>query len=251
MATKSLPLLYKGLALFTPGGDVVYCIDPTKQRRWHHQLCTALQEWLELPEPPLFLSPCYTATIDCWFDAQQQRIVVLAEAYPSVLAHQAHLNTLFDTGGLVWHPVSQAEEHCDPLVLESYRSQFPQLWESHNLVIRLDANETAPREAQLGSQPGLGQTTLSTTGAEGYTLRLFVAGSTPTTEQILTTLHGRLADLVTQPYTLQVIDVLKQPEQAEADQVAATPTLVKAWPPPVRRLVGDLDQPEKLARLLM
>jgi circadian clock protein KaiB len=246
MAINSLPLLYKGLALFTPGGDVVYCIDPTKQRRWHHQLCTALQEWLNLPEPPLFLSPCYTATIDRWFDPKQQRIVVAAEAYPNVLAHQPQLNTLFETGGLVWQPTPHAHEHCDPLVLAAYRRQFPQLWSSHDLVLRLDASDVAPAPTQLGLQPEP-----IFLGAQGYVLRLFVAGNTPTTEQTLTTLHQRLAELVSQPYTLKVIDVLKQPEQAEADQVAATPTLVKAWPPPIRRLVGDFNQPEKLVRLLM
>ncbi|MBD0308780.1 MAG: circadian clock protein KaiB, partial [Microcoleus sp. T1-bin1] len=47
-----------------------------------------------------------------------------------------------------------------------------------------------------------------------------------------------------------VIDVLKHPEQAEADQISATPTLIKIWPKPVRRMVGELNDDEKIMRLL-
>ena len=52
------------------------------------------------------------------------------------------------------------------------------------------------------------------------------------------------------PYTLKVIDVLTNPEQAEIDQVSATPTLVKVWPHPIRRMVGNLDNMDKLLQML-
>ncbi|MFM6041706.1 MAG: circadian clock protein KaiB, partial [Dolichospermum sp.] len=42
----SKPQLFKGIALFTPGGDLIYCIDPSKQGRWHLNLCAALREIL-------------------------------------------------------------------------------------------------------------------------------------------------------------------------------------------------------------
>ncbi|MFM7558989.1 MAG: circadian clock protein KaiB, partial [Cylindrospermopsis raciborskii] len=58
----SLPQVFKGIALFTPGGDLIYCIDPSKQKRWHLHLCGVLQQILNLSEPPHFLVPCYTAT---------------------------------------------------------------------------------------------------------------------------------------------------------------------------------------------
>ena len=61
---ESSPLAFKGIALFTPGGDVVYCIDPKKQNRWHVQLCGLLQYLLNLPELPHFLVPSYAATLD-------------------------------------------------------------------------------------------------------------------------------------------------------------------------------------------
>ncbi|WP_239651521.1 hypothetical protein [Neosynechococcus sphagnicola] len=50
------PNLFKGIALFTPGGDLIYGIDVSKQSRWHLHLCTALQELLGLTEPPHFFS---------------------------------------------------------------------------------------------------------------------------------------------------------------------------------------------------
>ena len=73
----SKPQLFKGIALFTPGGDLIYCIDSSKQGRWHLNLCAALQEILDLPEPPHFLVPCYTATIDHWLNPQTQKVQVL------------------------------------------------------------------------------------------------------------------------------------------------------------------------------
>jgi circadian clock protein KaiB len=49
---------------------------------------------------------------------------------------------------------------------------------------------------------------------------------------------------------LKVVDIYKHPEQAEADQVAATPTLVKVWPKPVRRIAGNLEDAAKILQML-
>lgn len=100
--SRSSSQLFKGIALFTPGGDLIYSIDPNKQGRWHSHLCAALQEILDLPEPPHFLVPCYTATIDHWLDPRTQQVQTFAEAYPAVIRHQAILNTLFSREELVW-----------------------------------------------------------------------------------------------------------------------------------------------------
>ena len=81
-------------------------------------------------------------------------------------------------------------------------------------------------------------------------LKLFVSGPSAATEQVLTTLQRVLEGARRQPYTLQMIDVAKHPEQAEADQVAATPTLLRVAPLPVRRLVGELDNPRAILTLL-
>jgi len=239
------PSLYKGLALFTPGGDLVYCIDPTKQGRWHLHLCAALQDLLDLPEPPLFLSPCFTATLDRWLDPQTRQLCISAEAYPAVLRYQGLLNCLFETGDLCWQMTRYQEGICDPLILQTYRQQFPQLWENHDLVVRIDSLTLNPSRQTIapGDSSAVG-------GVQGYVLRLFVAGHSVATEQTLKHLHLLLNQVLPLPYTLKVIDVTKQPEQAEVDQITATPTLVKVWPTPVRRLVGDLDNVDKILRLL-
>ena len=47
-------------------------------------------------------------------------------------------------------------------------------------------------------------------------------------------------------YELEIIDVQEKPEAAESDRVLATPTLIKALPPPLRRVIGDLSDREKV-----
>jgi circadian clock protein KaiB len=123
--------------------------------------------------------------------------------------------------------------------------------QAHLLPGRVAPENHVPAEVPLGSSlpPGLSPGATKPP-ASSYILRLFVSGHSVTTEETLKTLHHYLAELLPHPYTLKVIDVLKQPEQAELDQVIATPTLVKAWPLPARKLVGGLNQPDKLARLL-
>ncbi|MBD2772774.1 circadian clock KaiB family protein [Iningainema sp. BLCCT55] len=240
-----LPQLFKGIALFTPGGDLIYCIDPNKQGRWHLHLCVTLQSILDLPEPPHFLVPCYTATIDHWLDPRRQIIRTFAEAYPAVMRYQAVLNAIFGTGDLVWQQAPWQEGLCDRMVLTTYRSSFPQLWEDHDLVVRLDMSEPAPTYYQPAT---VIQKVQSKT--HSYVLRLFVAGNNPNTERILQILHELLEKYLSQPYTLKVIDVLAHPDQAEANQVTATPTLVKVWPQPIRRIIGDLDHVEKILQML-
>ncbi|MFM6038203.1 MAG: circadian clock KaiB family protein [Sphaerospermopsis kisseleviana] len=241
----SPPQLFKGIALFTPGGDLIYCIDPSKQGRWHLHLCGALQEILDLSEPPHFLVPCYTATIDHWLNPRTQQVQTFAEAYPAVMRHQSVLRAIFGTGDIVWQTAPWQEGLCDRMVLATYRSSFPQLWEDHDLIVRLDRADIPSRYQQNHLHPQQGKL-----NGQGYVLRLFVAGHSMNTERILENLHDLLERSLGYPYTLKVIDVLTHPEQAEIDQVSATPTLVKVWPHPIRRIVGDIDNVEKLLQIL-
>lgn len=244
--------LFKGIALFTPAGDLFYCVDPNKQNRWHLNLCIALQEMLGLPEPPHFLVPRYTATVDRWLEPTTQEIRVAAEAYPSVLRYQPLLNAVFKTEGLIWQPVPWHDELCDPVVLSVYRQQFPQLWENHNLVVQLERNHLQaikPFQAALETEPAPNARTQAP-NPRGYVLRLFVSGRSAGTERTLQNLYQLLEQSLNHPYTLKVVDISKYPEQAEIDQVSATPTLVKVWPRPVRRIVGDLENVDQLLRVL-
>jgi circadian clock protein KaiB len=241
---------FKGIALFTPGGDLAYCIDPEKHNRWHLQLCMVLQEMLGLPEPPHFLVPCYTATIDRWRDPQTQQLKTFAEAGPFVLRYQSLLNVLFGTGNLTWTMTVGLEDFCDPVMLNAYRKQFPALWEQHNLVIKL--SQSFPTSSPNNTDH-LNQSWSSLTSAQetqGYVMRLFVSNMGSGTERILRDLHLLLEQTLKQPYTLKVIDIHKHPDLAELDQVAATPTLLKVWPPPTRRIVGNLEDTSRIIEIL-
>ena len=143
-----LPKLFKGIALFTPGGDLIYCIDPSKRGRWHSHLCSALQEILDLPEPPHFLVPGYTATIDHWRDPRTGKVRVFAEAHPAVMRYQALLNAVFNMEDLVWQKTPWQDALCDSIVLATYRSSFEKLWKNHDLIVRLKVSEQAPADSQ-------------------------------------------------------------------------------------------------------
>ncbi|MBW4516525.1 MAG: circadian clock KaiB family protein [Timaviella obliquedivisa GSE-PSE-MK23-08B] len=244
--SPNLSEIFKGIALFTPGGDLVYCIDRSKQSRWHLQLCSVFQEVLGLSEPPHFLVPCYAATFDRWLDPKTQTCRTVAEAAPFVLRHQALLNVLFGEA-LTWHP-ADTEEVCDLAVISTYQKQFPQLWEDHDLVIRYEKVEPMPPEP--GRITAAWSPMIPEVSPQGYVLRLFVAGSGSGTERILRKLHNLLDKSLHQPYTLKVIDVQKHPDLAEADQVTATPTLMRVWPVPIKRIVGELDDAQTILRIL-
>ena len=79
-----------------------------------------------------------------------------------------------------------------------------------------------------------------------YILKLYVAGNTPNSMRALNTLKEILENEFKGVYALKVIDVLKQPQLAEEDKILATPTLAKILPPPVRRIIGDLSDREKV-----
>ncbi|WP_448564877.1 circadian clock KaiB family protein [Trichothermofontia sp.] len=263
MSFQPLADRFKGIALFTPGGDVVYCIDPDKQKHWHAQLCTALQSVLDLLAPPHFLVPCYTATIDCWRDPATQEPRWVAELYPPVQQYQLLLNAMFQTPGLSWQVVPWRQYACNPILLAAYRQQFPQLWDYHNLVLQVGQRQAPaqfPRSPHRWSIAHANRLPLGPTDPQslgpplepiaGYALRLFVSAYDGTTEKILHHLRHVLEHSLGHPYTLKVINVVKHPEQAERDQITATPTLVKLWPPPIRKIVGDLGTPEQILNVL-
>jgi circadian clock protein KaiB len=79
-----------------------------------------------------------------------------------------------------------------------------------------------------------------------YVLKLYVAGNTPNSIRALKTLNEILDREFQGVYALKVIDVLKNPQLAEEDKILATPTLSKILPPPVRKIIGDLSDREKV-----
>ena len=79
-----------------------------------------------------------------------------------------------------------------------------------------------------------------------YILKLYVTGSSPRAETAIANLRRICEEELRGRYTLEIIDVLEKPDAAETDRILATPTLIKQLPPPLRRVIGDLSDKEKV-----
>jgi circadian clock protein KaiB len=87
-----------------------------------------------------------------------------------------------------------------------------------------------------GKEPVLGR----------YLLKLYVTGKSPRAKTAIENLRRICEEELGGVYELEVIDVLERPELAEEDKILATPTLIKQLPPPLRRVIGDLSNKEKV-----
>lgn len=79
-----------------------------------------------------------------------------------------------------------------------------------------------------------------------FLLRLYVTGKTPRAEQAIANLRRICEEELKGQYELQIIDVLEHPQLADDEKILATPTLIKRLPPPLRRVIGDLSDKEKV-----
>ena len=79
-----------------------------------------------------------------------------------------------------------------------------------------------------------------------FILKLYVTGTTPNSEQAIANLRRLCEQELKDRYEFIVIDVLDHPQLAEDDRILATPTLIKALPPPLRRIIGDLSDNKKV-----
>jgi circadian clock protein KaiB len=79
-----------------------------------------------------------------------------------------------------------------------------------------------------------------------YELRLYVAGKTSKSVIALENLKKICKEHLKGEYSIEVIDLLVKPQLAEGDQIFAIPTLVKKVPEPVRKIIGDLSNEEKV-----
>lgn len=81
---------------------------------------------------------------------------------------------------------------------------------------------------------------------EFWELRLYVAGQTPRAIAALANLKRVCEEHLECKYSIEVIDLLKNPQLAKGDQIFAVPTLVRKLPVPVRKIIGDLSNTEKV-----
>ncbi|HKW25272.1 MAG TPA: circadian clock KaiB family protein [Terriglobales bacterium] len=82
--------------------------------------------------------------------------------------------------------------------------------------------------------------------SEGWELRLYVAGQTQKSLAALANLHRICDQHLKGRYRIEVIDLLKQPQLAAGDQILAVPTLVRNLPQPLRKIIGDLSNTERV-----
>jgi circadian clock protein KaiB len=79
-----------------------------------------------------------------------------------------------------------------------------------------------------------------------WELRLYVAGQTPNSMRAFANLQKICEEHLKGKYTIEVIDLLKNPQLAAGDQILAIPTLVRKLPEPIRKIIGDLSNTERV-----
>ena len=79
-----------------------------------------------------------------------------------------------------------------------------------------------------------------------FLLKLYITGKTPKSERAISNIRRICEQELDGQYELVVIDVLEQPQLAEDERILATPTLTRELPPPLRRVIGDMSDTEKV-----
>jgi len=82
--------------------------------------------------------------------------------------------------------------------------------------------------------------------SEKHILTLYIAGQTQKADRAIENINKYYQEHIQDGYTLEVIDLKKHPELASSEQIIAIPTLIRKLPAPVRILVGDLSDKEKV-----
>jgi circadian clock protein KaiB len=81
---------------------------------------------------------------------------------------------------------------------------------------------------------------------ETYQLRLYVAGQTARSLAAFANLTRLCEEHLKGQYQIEVVDLLRNPQLAKGDQILAVPTLVRKLPPPVKKIIGDLSNTERV-----
>ena len=81
---------------------------------------------------------------------------------------------------------------------------------------------------------------------ESWNLRLYVAGQTPKSLRALANLKCICEEYLAGKYHIEIIDLLENPQLASTDQILAIPTLIRKLPEPVRKIIGDLSNVERV-----
>ncbi|MBK5940292.1 circadian clock KaiB family protein [Halochromatium roseum] len=79
-----------------------------------------------------------------------------------------------------------------------------------------------------------------------YKLRLYITGHTTQAERAIANLKRICAEELQGRYEMEVIDLVEDPEEGERQRIVVTPTLIKQLPPPLRRIIGDLSDKQRV-----
>src|ERR1700726_281732 len=98
--------------------------------------------------------------------------------------------------------------------------------------------------------PKIRARTPATSGSRKYILRLYVAGSTPQSSRAITNIKAICETYLKDRYAPTVVDLYEERERARQDQIMVAPTLIRQSPRPIRRLIGDLSQTDRVLAAL-
>ena len=79
-----------------------------------------------------------------------------------------------------------------------------------------------------------------------YVLKLFITGSSPRSVRAIANIRAMCEEYLSGRYDLEVVDIYQQPSEAKGEQIIAAPTLIRKFPKPTRRMVGDLSNRDKV-----
>lgn len=82
--------------------------------------------------------------------------------------------------------------------------------------------------------------------SSNYVLRLYVAGQSPKSVNAIANITRICEENLLGQYELEVIDLYQQPQLAQGEQIIALPTLIRMLPPPLRRIIGDMSNTERV-----
>jgi len=82
--------------------------------------------------------------------------------------------------------------------------------------------------------------------SEHFELRLYVAGQTPRSLAAMANLKKLCEEHLPGKYRIEVVDLMQNPQLAKGDQIVAIPTLVRRLPPPLKKIIGDLSNSERV-----
>jgi circadian clock protein KaiB len=102
------------------------------------------------------------------------------------------------------------------------------------------------KNAALSTEADATEVAVAAHAAAVYILRLYITGFSPRSARAVSNIRKICDKHLEGRHDLEVVDISQQPARAQSEQILAAPTLIKKWPLPARRFVGDMSQTERI-----